>query len=126
MPIRSLRSSVLAWPDRPTVEAALRRWAAAHGATRPELRAVGYFGSYARDEWGPGSDLDVVLIAEQDAPFEARGARWDLTGLPVPAEALVYTPAEWESVLGRGDRFAKMLERDVVWMMEPDGFEQTG
>jgi uncharacterized protein len=120
MPVRSLRSSVLAWPDRPTVEASLRSWAETQRATRPELRAVGFFGSYARDEWGPGSDLDLVLIADEDAPFEARGARWDLTGLPVPAEALVYTPAEWETLLRRGDRFARMLGRDVVWVMESD------
>jgi uncharacterized protein len=120
MPVRSLRSSVLAWPDRATVEAALRRWADIQRASRPELRGVGYFGSYARDEWGPGSDLDLVLIADEDVPFEARGARWDLTRLPVPAEALVYTPAEWEVVLRRGDRFATMLHRDVVWVLRPE------
>lgn len=120
MPIRSLRSSVLAWPDRSTVETALRSWANTHRGTRPELRAVGYFGSYARDEWGPGSDLDLILIVEDDAPFETRGARWDLTRLPVPAEAIVYTPAEWETVRAREDRFAAMLAQDLVWVLEPD------
>lgn len=44
--------------------------------------------------------------------------RWDLTALPVPTDALVYTPAEWATVRARGDRFARMLERDVVLMME--------
>lgn len=119
MPIRSLRSSVLAWPDRATVEAALRAWAEAERLRRPELLGVGYFGSYARDEWGPGSDLDIILIAREDAPFEMRGARWDLTGLPVPAEALVYTPDEWQAVLERGGRFARMLEREMVWVTQP-------
>jgi uncharacterized protein len=124
MPTRSLRSSVLAWPDRATVEAALRSWTEAARADRPELRAVGYFGSYARDEWGPGSDLDLILIADDDAPFERRAPRWDLTALPVPAEALIYTPAEWQTVLARGDRFARMLERDVVWVMERGSADQ--
>jgi uncharacterized protein len=120
MPVRSLDSSVLAWPDRPTVEAALHNWVDTHRAARPELRGLGFFGSYARDEWGPGSDLDLVLIADEDAPFETRGARWDLTRLPVPAEALVYTPAEFQAVLRRGDRFARMLERDLVWVLSPE------
>jgi hypothetical protein len=39
--------------------------------------------------------------------------------LPVPTDVLVYTPAEWAAVTARGDRFAAMLERDVVWLMKP-------
>jgi uncharacterized protein len=119
MPTRSLRSSVIVWPDRAAVEAALRTWTEAARETRPELRGVGYFGSYARDEWGPGSDLDLVLIADDDSPFERRALHWDLTALPVPTDVLVYTPAEWAAVTARGDRFAGMLERDVVWMIKP-------
>jgi uncharacterized protein len=119
MPIRSLHSSVLVWPDRATVDAALRSWVEAVRRVRPELRGVGYFGSYARDEWGPGSDLDLVLIVENDAPFEKRAASWDLSAVPVPVEALVYTPAEWKRVLERGDRFASVLERGLVWVMNP-------
>jgi uncharacterized protein len=119
MPTRSLRSSVIVWPDRAAVEAALRTWTEGARENRPELRGVGYFGSYARDEWGPGSDLDLVLIADDDSPFERRALRWDLTALPVPTDVLVYTSAEWATVTARGDRFAAMLERDVVWMMKP-------
>jgi uncharacterized protein len=119
MPIRSLRSSVLAWPDRAAVEAALRGWTEQAKASRPELRGVGYFGSYARDESGPGSDLDVILIADDDAPFEHRARGWDLTGLPVPVDLLAYSPAEWQALMSRGDRFARMLRRDVVWVLDP-------
>jgi uncharacterized protein len=120
MPIRSLHSSVLIWPDRAAVETALRIWTKAARETRPELRGVGYFGSYARDEWGPGSDLDLILIAADETPFERRAVRWDLTALPVPTDTLIYTPAEWATVRAREDRFARMLERDVVWVMEPE------
>lgn len=77
MPTRSLRSSVIVWPDRAAVEAALWTWTEGARENRPELRGVGYFGSYARDEWGPGSDLDLVLIADDDSPFERRALRWD-------------------------------------------------
>jgi uncharacterized protein len=119
MPIRSLRSSVLTWPDRAAVEGALRAWTEDARRRRPELLGVGYIGSYARGDWGPGSDLDVVLIAADDVPFETRGARWDTASIPVPVDLLVYTPAEWAELVRRGDRFAAMLEADLVWLYEP-------
>src|SRR5439155_22751797 len=62
LPVRSLSSSVVVWPDRAAVESALRRWAEEAARIRRELVSVGYFGSYARDDWGVGSDLDVVLV----------------------------------------------------------------
>ncbi|MDO8665500.1 MAG: nucleotidyltransferase domain-containing protein [Gemmatimonadales bacterium] len=68
-----------------------------------------YFGSYARGDWGVGSDLDVVMIVDDSPePFERRAARWDATRLPVPADVLVYTRAEWERLSAR--------PREVVWV----------
>ena len=116
MPVRSLTSSVFAWPDREAVERALRRWAEEAAAARPNLRRVGFFGSYARGDWGVGSDLDVVMVvASASTPFERRAADWDLTGLPVPAEALVYTEDEWQR-LDTESRFARALARETVWV----------
>ncbi len=121
MPVRSLRSSVLRWPDRSAVEAALRVWAAEQAAARPELRRLGYFGSYATGNWGVGSDLDLVaVVGTCPRPFTERGRDWDVTALPVPAEILVYTQAEWEAVLARGDRFARVMATEVVWVDLPD------
>jgi predicted nucleotidyltransferase len=57
---------------------------------RPELRALGYFGSYARGDWGVGSDLDIVaVVATTDVPFDRRALHWDLSTLPVPVDLLV-------------------------------------
>ncbi len=118
MPVRSLTSSVLRWPDRETVDAAVRRWATDQRAARPELRRLGYFGSYATGRWGVGSDVDLVaVVAASDRPFLERGRDWDATGLPVPAEILVYTEAEWGEVVTRGDRFARVLATEVVWVV---------
>lgn len=61
MPVRSLDSSVLRWPDATTVHQAVCRWAREAARTRPEVLRVGYFGSYARGDWGVGSDLDLYL-----------------------------------------------------------------
>jgi hypothetical protein len=38
--------------------------------------------------------------------------------VPVPVDALVYTPADWDAVLARRDRFARMLEREEVWVVD--------
>src|SRR3972149_9679882 len=79
--------------------AALGRGAQRPGPPRPELRRVGYFGSYARGDWGPGSDLDVMIVASASGePMARRPLAWDLTGLPVPAHVLVGTAAELERV----------------------------
>jgi len=80
----------------------------------PEVVRIGYFGSYARGDWGVGSDLDLVIIVERAyEPFERRAVRWDVTELPVPAEALVYTAEEWEAL---GGRFGRQLREDAVWV----------
>lgn len=117
MPVRSLRSSVLEWPDRDTVDAAVRRWAALQAARRPEVLWLGYFGSHARGGCGVGGDVDLVaIVARSDDPFEARAARWDVTPLPVPADLIVYTSDEWEALQQRGGRFANRLARETVWV----------
>jgi hypothetical protein len=116
MPVRSLNSSVLKWPDADTVDRAVREWAAEVGHKRSEVLQIGYFGSYARGNWGVGSDLDLLIIVESSgSPFERRGLDWDVTGLPVPADVLVYTKHEWEAFGNRG-RFYSAAMREGVWV----------
>lgn len=118
MPVRSLTSSVLRWPDAATVRQAVERWAAAAAARRADVLRIGYFGSYARGDWGVGSDVDLVVVVEGDEqPFVRRAAAWDATDLPVPADVLVYTAEEWQA-LSRQERFHQTLLREVVWVYE--------
>ena len=118
MPVRSLTSSVLRWPDAETVHRAAQVWASALAAANPQVVAVGYFGSYARGDAGVGSDLDlVVLVRESDAPFERRAARWPAESLPVPADVLVYTLAEWDRLHERSPRFAAVLHDETRWLV---------
>lgn len=120
MPVRSLRSSVLVWPDASQVDAAVRAWASRLTAERFDVRRIGYYGSYARGDWGPGSDLDVVLVvASASEPFIRRPIEWDLTELPVPADLLVYTEDEWRS-LDPDSRFARTIAREVIWVYPND------
>jgi hypothetical protein len=60
---------------------------------------VGYGGSLAGEEWGFGSDVDlIVILSTSSSPFFERGRQFDATLLPVPADLFVYTDDEWNRV----------------------------
>lgn len=114
MPVRSLTSSVLKWPNKETVDTAVRRWANKIVQDRQDILQIGYFGSYARGDWGVGSDLDIVIIVQRaDKPFEMRACDFDTKELPVPADVLVYTREEWQD---DQRKFSKTLSTEVVWI----------
>ena len=118
MPVTSSNSSVKHWPTSDTVLAAFRKWAQAQADIRPELVALGYFGSHARGDTGFGSDLDVVAIVEgSDRPRLERNRDWPYERLPVPADLLVYTVEEWDRLHQRGGRFVEMLDDEAVWVI---------
>ncbi len=117
MPVRSLSSSVFAWPRRAEVAGALGTWMKTAATRHPELLRLGCFGSFVRGDWGVGSDLDLMAIVDSsEKPFERRSVDWDLNGLPVPAELLVYTQGEWERLQHEGGRFADTVSRETVWL----------
>jgi predicted nucleotidyltransferase len=114
MPVRLLTDRVMKWPDAETVRAAAARWAASVGSTRGEVCAIGIFGSYARGDWGVGSDLDAVIIVDEiDAPYERRALAFDLPDLPVPVDLLVYSASEWEQLHAGGMGRAA---DEMVWL----------
>jgi len=121
MPVRSLSSPVLRWPDARTVTDAARHWAAGAARACPDVARIGCFGSYVRGDWGVGSDLDIVVVLDRsDVPFERRAVEWDTTPLPVPADVLVYTSAEWRA-LCREPNGLPSFAPDVAWVYERDG-----
>jgi predicted nucleotidyltransferase len=116
---------VFAWPDAQAVDRAVRRWAIEQGRVHSEVSRIGYFGSYARGDWGVGSDLDLVFVVDAaHEPFERRATRWDAAELPVPADIVVYTSVEWNA-LPPDSRFARTLRQETVWVYErdPSGIE---
>ena len=116
MPTRSLSSPVLKWPDRQSVDQAVRRWAENVVQQRQDVVRIGYFGSYARGDWGVGSDLDLVVVVESsDQPFQRRAPTWDMIELPVPTDLLVYTEEEWH-LLGQQGRFSHTVMKEAVWV----------
>ena len=120
MPVRSLSSSVLRWPDRDTVRAALDVWFAQVLRQRDDIVMAGYIGSYARGDAGVGSDLDLLIVVSRSAmPFSRRGAEWDTTSLPVPVDLIVYTDDEWRN-MPRTGRFYRTVQQEAVWLLDPE------
>ncbi|MCL5292110.1 MAG: nucleotidyltransferase domain-containing protein [Actinobacteria bacterium] len=117
MPVRLLTSSILKWPDANRVKKAVGQWTKQIVKQQPDVIRIGYFGSYARGDWGVGSDLDIIMIVRSSKePFEKRASKWDLTKLPVPADLLVYTEDEWQSQKKQQSKFYRMLMKEAVWL----------
>ena len=75
------------------------------------------FGSYAYGAPTPGSDVDLLVIMETDAPSKERS--WAVSRLllprPFPVDILVRTPQEVSGALGKGDFFMReAVERGKV------------
>jgi len=124
MPVRSSTSRVLKWPDRPAVDAAVRALAQRLAQAHPELVRFGYFGSYACGNWGVGSDVDLVAIVDASTqPFAERALRFDVSGLPVPAELIVYTRDEWAKLLAQPHGLAREIDAHAVWVFRREEAE---
>lgn len=117
MPVRSLHSPLLRWPDRGTVAAALHAWVDEAVGRHPGVVRIGVFGSFARGEWAFGSDLDlIVVVGDTEMPGDERARGWDVSRLPVPADLLIYTAAEWRRLHDTPSRFRETLARDAQWL----------
>jgi predicted nucleotidyltransferase len=108
---------VLKWPNREQVDRAVRDWIRTESVRHAGLCRLAYFGSYARGDWGVGSDLDLVALVKESAkPPVLRNLSWDLGRLPVHADLLVYTLAEWDQLMAGKSRLARTLEREAIWV----------
>lgn len=107
----------MVWPKTEQVDRAARDWARRLSEDESVL-AVGYFGSYARGDWGVGSDLDLVVVLEDEAHSPRRVSRdWKLESLPVPAELRVYSAGEWKRLLDSDLRMARVFREETVWLV---------
>lgn len=115
MPGQSSTSSIRKWPDRARVEESVATWAQQVARDDPSVTRLGFAGSYARGDWGVGSDVDlVIVVASSEEPFTERSRKYDATGLPVPADVVVYTEKEWDELRSRSRAF-----EEVVWVFPP-------
>ena len=103
--------------DRPALLAALRERAAALARARPEVERVLLFGSFARGDATPESDVDLLLVArEADANLLKRADpyRDAFADLPFDVWIQVYTPAEVERRNAEGDPLLQSALADAL------------
>src|SRR6266571_3782564 len=83
------------------------------------------FGSRARRDHRPDSDVDILVVAESDEPRYKRAGRLytALASLPVQVDILVYTPREIEEWSQVPQAFVTMAIREglIVYEHERDG-----
>jgi predicted nucleotidyltransferase len=122
MPVRSLNTPLLKWPERASVEADLRAWVADAAVRHPDAIRIGVFGSFARGEWAFGSDLDLlVIVRDADTPIVERSNAWETSSLPVPVDLLLYAQSDWERLQDTPSRFRDTLAREARWLWSAEG-----
>jgi len=115
MPVRFLNSAVFEWPRREEVLGAARQWASALLRRDPLATKILCVGSYARGDWGVGSDIDLIVVMEDsDLTFLERRRRYEPAALPVHADLWVYTQSEWNSLPEHSPHLAGRLERELL------------
>jgi len=92
-----------------TLEEVVRRILAAGSPLRIVL-----FGSQARGEAGPGSDLDVLIVEDSSLPRYKRAARYlrALVGVFPAKDVVVWTPQEIEAWSGVPNAFVTTALRE--------------
>jgi len=106
--------------DRHELLRALREVVLGLPGTHPELESVVLFGSVARGEAVPGSDVDLLLILERcDLPWMERLVRYAVSRVAgVAVEVFPYTRAEIERMEAESNWFIRQALREGVVLYE--------
>lgn len=104
-------------PEDRVLEAA-RTWAHRLRRDHQEVVRVGYFGSYARGDYVPGSDLDVSIeLSGSDAPhWRDRAVRYRPDSFPVGMGFFAYTSDELAALGAAGAAFIKAVDAEIRWL----------
>ena len=87
---------------------AVTAWAKHLAERLPGITRIGYFGSYARGDWGVGSDLDVLIVLKDvTEPLDGHVVKLDLASIPVPVDTLIYSEQEWQDLIQGGESLSR-------------------
>lgn len=116
---QSFGSVEVTWLDRAAVlsavESAIRRLA----EDRPEVQRIILFGSMARGDAVPGSDVDLLLVlSASDRPFLNRIPLYLPAGIPVGVDVFPYTEEELRRMLAQGNWLVSKAIREGVVLFE--------
>lgn len=104
---------------RAEVLGAARTWAERAREEHPGIRRIGCFGSYARGDYLPSSDLDLFVEVQESRFRQARHRRQELPDpeeIPVGVELFVYTTAEVDRLREQGSTWLATIEDEAIWL----------
>jgi predicted nucleotidyltransferase len=101
--------------DKPAIAKAIARLVEELSQKYPEIERISLFGSFARDEAVPGSDVDILIVlTDSDLPFKDRITKYMPSSFPVGIDVFPYTRSEMEAMLDQGNYFLKSAEEDSI------------
>ncbi len=97
------------------VWSALRTLSADMAGEFSEIERIVVFGSLARDEAVPGSDVDLLIILKESSiPILERIPKYAPNHFPVGVDVFPYTEDELEIKLKDGDFFVKRVLKEGI------------
>jgi len=122
MPNPFLSSAGPRFVNRDEILAVARETARRIAAAHPQVLRVILFGSFARDDYGIRSDLDLLIILkESEKPVSERLEECLRHVSAYPTDIFPLTEAEIESRLEEGDAFLqRALSEGVLLYPDPD------
>lgn len=101
--------------DKPVIIKAITQLTEELSQRHPEIEEISLFGSFARDEAVPGSDVDILIIlTESSLTFKDRLMEYMPLSFPVGIDIFPYTRLEIEKMLDQGNYFIKSAKRDSI------------
>ena len=115
MQTRSSDSVKIRYLDKPGIKKAIERLAEELPQRHPEIEKIYLFGSFARDEAVPGSDVDILIVLTDSClPFRDRIMKYMPSSFPVGIDVFPYTRWEMETMISQGNYFLKSAEQDSI------------
>ena len=105
---QSFGSVEVFWLDRDAVLQAAKKSVRRLTRAHPEVVKVVLFGSMARGDAVPGSDVDLLMVLTSNhKTFLERSAEYHPEGIPVGVDVFAYTEDELARMLREGNTFVK-------------------
>jgi predicted nucleotidyltransferase len=100
--------------------AELTQWAGKIALSCPEIKRIGYFGSYARGDYTPSSDLDIIIIIKSsNKVFFKRADDYVVDNISAGCEVFVFTEEEIKRRVHRyRNGWIDTILRETEWIYE--------
>lgn len=116
---QSSSSVSVIWLDRKAVVASIKRSVSRLARSHPEIERVLMFGSMARNEAVPGSDVDLLfIVSKSERRFVDRLPEYMMTNRYVPVDVLVYTRDEIEKMTRDGNPLIRQAVKEGITVFE--------